>query len=405
MPCLKAKKIREQEEYIIKNRKIIDPFAGISNPLDIIKTFHKPRLNGPLIQYQPYNKLISQQYRELDNDQIYQLIEYCIMLYKENESDQAKRVTSCLITFIDADITSFLNHMILREDYHPAFLFKGANLGTKKFLLEKYLQNNDAESDLFKVIIWVYEKDHNLDVSIRKLYHDVLSEYVAQAFIVKQSLQVSREKAFKKTTLGHINICASGESWPICNNVPLTPVIQLVISDLPYIPPALEGIKYITIFIHPDDPASLLEREDALIIRTYATEEIKVAEYPHLIENTSSPNLIEFEVINDYPSDYQYPSPLDFLTYYSPENNIIYKKDFYNWDNDFTNLLGDRNDQVNMVKILGYPEWIQWPEMPEDCLFVMQIKCYGLWNYGETSTLYIFRDKVSKEFGGFIQMA
>lgn len=53
MPCVQARYRQEQEEYIRKNRKTIDAFSGITNPVEMLKLVHEPREHDPLIEWIP----------------------------------------------------------------------------------------------------------------------------------------------------------------------------------------------------------------------------------------------------------------------------------------------------------------------------------------------------------------
>ncbi len=311
MPCFKKQKIKEQEEYIQKNRKVVNLYAGLVNPVDVIKVFHKPRPHNSLLNYEPYPNLISKSYQALDNEQKSELVEYATNLYKEQEIDQAKQIASCLAAFTNADITVFLEKMISDKDYYPPFLFKKSNLNIKKQLLEDFLKNEDPEGDLFKSIACLTEMGPHLEDKIHDDMKYALSKYKKTALTVKKEIQATRKDGLKKTILGNINVLVSGESWPICDNIALNPVIQLAISDLPYIPQELEGIEYLCVYIHPDDPAALLEKDNALVIRTYKNEDLTFIEAPESINQEIQPMLLEFEKVNDYESSFKKVEILD----------------------------------------------------------------------------------------------
>ena len=299
---------------------------------------------------------------------------------------------------------SLLNEMINAEDYYPPYLFKISTSGIKSQLLEKFLQSKDIETDLFKSIVWLIEKGPCLEDKLYKDMKEVTSKYRRYSLTIKKGVLTSREDGFKKTLLGNVNIVAQGESWPMCDNVALSPVIQLAMSNLPYIPKELEGIKYLCIYIHPDDPAALLERDDALVIRAYTSENLEFINVPNSFAHERQPTLLEFEKVNDYPCDYQYPNIKDYLSYLGRGKYYSKGKSDYDWKADFSNNFEVKPWEANDCKILGWTKWIQWPEEPEDSTLILQIDNDGLWDYGDTSRLYIFRNNITKEFSGFIQI-
>ncbi len=106
----------------------------------------------------------------------------------------------------------------------------------------------------------------------------------------------------------------------------------------------------------------------------------------------------------DYPSDYQYPSIQHYHSHSSTEDHLSGKETKYDWTADFINS-SESKPWSNDCKILGWPRWVQWPECYEDSTFILQVDSYGLWDYGDSSTLYIFRNMITKEFWGTIQIA
>lgn len=363
--------------------------------------FHQPQVQNPLIEYLPYAGLISHLYKNLDDREASSLLNYATNLYKNNEAVQAKQIVSCLMTFTKADISSFLNKMIDAEDYSPPYLFKFFNFNIFKKLLELYLHNADTESNLFKSLVWLIENNPNPKKN--KLTR-IIAQHKRMSISVKNSKKINRNQGFKKSILGNVNIKKTGEFWPTVDNTPLNPVIQLSVKDLPYVPQELEGVKYICIFIHPDDPSALIEDNIGLIIRTYSSEDLVFMEaHPSIIQE-GEPLLLEFEKINDYPGDYQYPSIMSYISDGSSDKYYAGHKNNYNWGNDFLS-----NSDVDMIlandfKIQGWPRWIQEDESTEDSTFILQVNNYGIWEYSDSSTLYIFQNKINKDFFGFIQI-
>ena len=43
------------------------------------------------------------------------------------------------------------------------------------------------------------------------------------------------------------------ETWPTWNNKPLQSILQINLSELPYVPEAIQGFQFITIFIDIED--------------------------------------------------------------------------------------------------------------------------------------------------------
>lgn len=396
-PCFKNYERIKREEYIRKNRKTLYLYEGITSPLEIIKIFHKTKIQDPLTVYAPYQGSISNIYKQLNEEEIRYLIDHSVMLYNNKEIEGAKTISSCLIAFTTADISDFLMEMVKSEDYYPSYLFKNSSSKVRKNLLDKFLEDKEVDENkiyqkqIFEPLIWVDEGEshHN-----KNKIAEAVSNFRRPAFVVKEEACVNFHNGFKKSILGDINIKKNDEEWPSCNGVPLNPVIQLAISDLPYIPPELEDIDYLCVYIHPDDPGALWDKDDALVIKSYKNDEIVFQKRKELTSKKNRSKILIFKEKRDYPFDHLYPTVKDYLTHTLKE---------YNWKNEF-NKESENYCDFNNIKILGWPNWIQWPEFPDDSDFIIQIEHHDLWEYGDSSTLYIFRDRITKDFSGFIQM-
>lgn len=58
MPCYQRMKRKEREEFIKKNRKDVNLYANISDPVEILKIMHKPKKCNPLDNYVKYEKVL-----------------------------------------------------------------------------------------------------------------------------------------------------------------------------------------------------------------------------------------------------------------------------------------------------------------------------------------------------------
>lgn len=76
MPCVQARYRQEQEEYIRKNRKTIDAFSGITNPVEMLKLVHEPREHDPLIEWIPCPIPTDELYKKLSDDESRDMVDY-----------------------------------------------------------------------------------------------------------------------------------------------------------------------------------------------------------------------------------------------------------------------------------------------------------------------------------------
>ena len=74
MRCKRKADQADYQEYIRKNRRTVDPFGGITDPVEITKIRHEPRKPDPLITYLPHATPPAELYAELTEPQLSRLM-------------------------------------------------------------------------------------------------------------------------------------------------------------------------------------------------------------------------------------------------------------------------------------------------------------------------------------------
>src|SRR5262245_20347095 len=79
--CMRCKRKADEadyQEYVRMNRRTVDPFEGITDPVEITKVRHEPRKHDPLITYLPHATPAADLYEALTAPQLSRLIEYVL---------------------------------------------------------------------------------------------------------------------------------------------------------------------------------------------------------------------------------------------------------------------------------------------------------------------------------------
>lgn len=116
MPCVQARYRQEQEEYIRKNRKTIDAFSGITNPVEMLKLVHEPREHDPLIEWIPCPIPTDELYKKLSDDESRDMVDYAEELFDSGWQEEAQEIALCLAAFTRANLDNFLRQVINEEE-------------------------------------------------------------------------------------------------------------------------------------------------------------------------------------------------------------------------------------------------------------------------------------------------
>lgn len=125
MVCVREKAQRERQEYIRNNIQDVDPYVGVTDPVEIIQIMLLPRRYDPLTRLLPYPESCEEVYSKLSANQIIQLAQKAIDLTTEG-SDVSRPLISTLAAFTSNPLEDLLLHLIKHRLFYPSFVFKRA---------------------------------------------------------------------------------------------------------------------------------------------------------------------------------------------------------------------------------------------------------------------------------------
>ena len=401
MPCFNRRAREEREAHIRAHRKYINIFENLTTSLEIIKVFHEQRPLDPLMVYLPYDGEISACYKALRTDETAALLNHAVSLYRANRQTEAKKIATCLLLFNNADLSLLLDLMWTHHDLEPAFLFASAPTPLQQKLLARFLEDPRPEMDAFQCLTWLFQGNLAYKPKILPSVKSLVGTYGRPTFAVTLAEQPTSDNAATKSLLGGVTLGTPEETWPRHKGVPLNPVLQLRVKDLPFIPEPLQGITHLCVFIHPNDLGPVFDEEGGLVIRTYTNDALVPLIAPEGLNNSTAP--LSFRAFDDYPGGLETSTPYDFLQKFSSP----YVNDgapVYEWRPEFQHQSFYRPIPYE-YRLLGWPRWIQDDERTDDSEFILQVADYGLWDYSETSALYLFKRKATNDFWGLLQIS
>lgn len=157
MPCLNARYQQEQEEYIRKNRKTIDAFSGISDPVAMLKLVHESRPHDPLIEWLPCPEPIDKLYQGLSVDQIRHLTAYAEELWDSGGENEAQEIALCLAAFTQANLDNFLRRLINEKEFefYSCLLFHRAPPDVRDTLLQQVENYAGSRDGILCALAWI----------------------------------------------------------------------------------------------------------------------------------------------------------------------------------------------------------------------------------------------------------
>lgn len=155
MPCQQRKLALEKQLYIEQNRKKVDRYEGISDPVQILTIMHRPRQYNPLELQVPYPKTAQELYHELTEREQEQLETYAISLIEEGDFDQAETILLSLACFTGASVERGMEAFFHAGKYYPGILYRHAGPVIRDRLIEQVAYDADNRNSLLLALAWI----------------------------------------------------------------------------------------------------------------------------------------------------------------------------------------------------------------------------------------------------------
>jgi len=127
MRCVAKQQQAERDEYVRKNRREVDRFAGLTDSLDIICELQTWRKPDPLAVYKPFTYTSAGLYAGLTLEQRNRLVAVAIQERKAGNKDLSETIAKSLATLTDHDISELAIACLDEGEFRPSVLFRGAN--------------------------------------------------------------------------------------------------------------------------------------------------------------------------------------------------------------------------------------------------------------------------------------
>ncbi len=145
MPCHQKRLKHLEEKYNEENRRELDPFDGIVDPVEILKIMHRKREEAPLIVERDYPLSRHDLACRLDQAQTNRLARYLLELANSDRASEAFQLASTLKRSTDQNIDQFLKLAIEDElDCPDDFLFHHAGAEVRDLIFSLIAEDPDT---------------------------------------------------------------------------------------------------------------------------------------------------------------------------------------------------------------------------------------------------------------------
>ncbi|MGG3307033.1 DUF1963 domain-containing protein [Paenibacillus sp. 2KB_20] len=155
MPCKQEMERKERQRYIEQNRRDIDLYEGITDPVEILKIMHAPLRRDPLIRYIPYTLKREEVYSALSPSEAERMLTIALDLLEAGDEDTCQEIVVSLICYQNKSLESCIPTLMEHGIYYPGILFKDASAHSRDKLLQQVEQDKDNRNHLLLALAWI----------------------------------------------------------------------------------------------------------------------------------------------------------------------------------------------------------------------------------------------------------
>ena len=147
MPCRQSAERIARDEYVRKNRRDVNLFDAVSDPVEIIKIMHRPVERDPLINLIPYHRTAEEVYGTLGDAGIERLKTHVTELLDDDEYEEAIEFAKELASFTGTNLAAICRCLAEAEEYYPGYIFRTGGSELADSLMARLNQAGEGKTE------------------------------------------------------------------------------------------------------------------------------------------------------------------------------------------------------------------------------------------------------------------
>lgn len=155
MPCVHKLRREEREEYIRQNRREVDPYAGLTDTVEILRVLHTPRPHDPLVIFRPPPQSVDELYSRLNAEQAGRLMTVAADAMRAGNEDFAEDVAKSLATLTEYPLDRMLEAWVGRNHFWPAVVFRRAGVAIRDAVVGALESGTANANHALSALAWI----------------------------------------------------------------------------------------------------------------------------------------------------------------------------------------------------------------------------------------------------------
>jgi len=153
--CRRAQTVAEDAAFIQAHRRMIDPYAGITDPVALILRILELRPRDPLIVFLPPPSSLEALYAGLTPAEAARLVDAGVQAFVAGNHDLAEAIARWLVCVTTHPVNALLEAFVAQQHYHPSIAFARAGPAIRDQLLQRIHEPDAPYNALLVVLAWI----------------------------------------------------------------------------------------------------------------------------------------------------------------------------------------------------------------------------------------------------------
>lgn len=136
-------------------RRDVDPFAGVTDPVEMLKIVHQPPRHSPFERVLGPPRPVEELYAGLTQAQIVSLAAYTADRALAGDLEQAEPLARCLASFTEGDLDPVMEAFVSQGNFYPGVLFRRAGSRIRDGLIRRLGQDAPNRDHLLTALAWI----------------------------------------------------------------------------------------------------------------------------------------------------------------------------------------------------------------------------------------------------------
>ena len=154
-PCIGRIRKAEWDEYVRQNRKTVNLYESVADPVEIIRIMLTQRRHDPLIVYAPPPISAEQAFASLSPEQHRQLSTMAADCLVAGETDLCQNIAKSLATLTEANLDTMLHCCLDNGNLWPSVAFRRAGASVRDRILERIEAGSGNLNHALCALAWI----------------------------------------------------------------------------------------------------------------------------------------------------------------------------------------------------------------------------------------------------------